>query len=81
MGVYVQAVTEGGASEKAGMRAGDNIISIGDVAISSIDNIKSQLNNYSVGDTVQVQVIRDGRTMTLSVVLDEFKPETAQAKD
>ncbi len=81
MGVYVQAVTEGGASEKAGMRAGDNIISIGDVAISSIDNIKSQLNNYSVGDTVQIQVIRDGRTMTLSVVLDEFKPETAQAKD
>ncbi len=76
MGVYVQSVTEGGASEKAGIKIGDNIIAIGDVAVSSTANIKSQLNNYSVGDTIQVQVIRDGRTLTLDVVLDEFKPTT-----
>ena len=58
------------------MKVGDNIIAIGDVAISSVANVKSQLNNYSVGDTIQVQVIRDGRTLTLDVTLDEFKPAT-----
>lgn len=76
MGVYVQSLVEGGASEKAGMKVGDNIIAIGDVAVSDTDSIKGQLNNYSVGDTIQVQVIRDGRTLTLNVVLDEFKPDT-----
>jgi len=74
MGVYVVEVTEGGASEKAGVKVGDNIIAIGDVAISSVANVKGQLNNYSVGDTIQVQVIRDGRTLTLDVTLDEYKP-------
>ena len=77
MGVYVASLVKGGASEKAGLRVGDNIIAIGDVAVSDTAGIKSQLNNYSVGDTVQVQVIRDGRTLTLDVVLDEFKPDTA----
>lgn len=74
MGVYVQSLVAGGAAEKAGVKIGDCVISIGDVAVSSSSEVKSQLNNYSVGDVVQLQVIRDGRTLTLDVTLDEFKP-------
>ena len=75
LGVYVQSVTEGGASEKAGVQVGDCIIALGDVAVSTHAEVKSQLNNYAVGDTVQLQVIRDGRTLTLDVTLEEFKPD------
>ena len=75
LGVYVQSVTEGGASEKAGVQVGDCIIALGDVAVSTHAEVKSQLNNYAVGDTVQLQVIRDGRTLTLDVILEEFKPD------
>jgi serine protease Do len=78
MGVYVQLVTEGGASDQAGVKVGDCIIAIGDVAVSTVDEIKGQLNNYSVGDTVQLQVIREGRTLTLNVTLEEYKPQTEQ---
>ena len=78
MGVYVQLVTEGGASDRAGVKVGDCIIAIGDVAVSTVDEIKGQLNNYSVGDTVQLQVIREGRTLTLNVTLEEYKPQTEQ---
>ena len=81
MGVYVAGVTEGGASDKAGVQVGDCIISIGDVAVSSYSDIKSQLNNYSVGDTIQMQVIRDGRTLTLNITLDEYRPTTATASE
>ena len=77
MGVYVAGVTADGASDKAGVQVGDCIISIGDVAVSSYSDIKSQLNNYSVGDTIQMQVIRDGRTLTLNITLDEYRPTTA----
>ncbi len=54
---------------------GDCIIALGDVAVSTHAEVKSQLNNYAVGDTVQLQVIRDGRTLTLDVTLEEFKPD------
>ena len=74
LGVYVAGVTEGGASDKAGVQVGDCIISIGDVAVNSYSDIKAELNNCSVGDTIQMQVIRDGRTLTLDITLDEYKP-------
>ena len=57
------------------MHRSDCIIALGDVAVSTHAEVKSQLNNYAVGDTVQLQVIRDGRTLTLDVTLEEFKPD------
>lgn len=74
LGVYVYGVTEGGASEAAGVKVGDRVISIGDVAVESTADVKSQLNNHSVGDVIQMQVIRDGRTLTLEITLEEYKP-------
>ena len=74
LGVYVATVTAGGASEAAGVKVGDCIVSIGDVAVESYADVKAQLNNHSVGDVIQLQVIRDGRTLTLEITLEEFKP-------
>lgn len=74
LGVYVYGVTEGGASATAGVQVGDCIISIGDVAVESRADVKAQLNNHSVGDVIQMQVIRDGRTLTLEITLEEYKP-------
>lgn len=78
MGVYVAGVTEGGASEAAGVKVGDCIIAIGDVAVERYADVKAQLNNHAVGDVIQMQVIRDGRTLTLEITLEEFKPESTQ---
>lgn len=78
LGVYVAAVVEGGASEAAGVKVGDCIISIGDVAVESYSDVKAQLNNHSVGDVIQMQVIRDGRTLTLEITLEEYKPATVE---
>jgi len=78
LGVYVAAVTEGGASEAAGVKIGDCIIAIGDVAVESYADVKAQLNNHSVGDVIQMQVIRDGRTLTLEITLEEYKPADAE---
>ncbi len=78
LGVYVATVTAGGASEAAGVKAGDCIVSIGDVAVESYADVKAQLNNHSVGDVIQLQVIRDGRTLTLEITLEEFKPTPSE---
>lgn len=74
LGVYVLGVTEGGASAAAGVEVGDCVIAIDDVAVESHADVRAQLNNHSVGDVVEMQVIRDGRTLTLRITLEEYKP-------
>ena len=68
-GVYVVEVTAGGGAEAAGVQAGDRIIAVDDTAVSSINSVKSYLADKQVGDTVNLQVEREGKVLTLTVTL------------
>jgi S1-C subfamily serine protease len=84
-GVLVQSVTQGGPSEKAGMKAGttlvsfagqqiysggDLIVGINSGKIRTMDDLSSYLETHtSPGQTVNVTVIRNGTTQTLFVTL------------
>ena len=68
-GVYVVEVTAGGGAEAAGVQAGDRIIAVDDTAVSSSNSVKSYLADKQVGDTVNLQVEREGKVLTLSVTL------------
>ena len=69
MGVYVADVTKGGGAEAAGVQRGDRIIAVDDTAVSSTSTVKSYLAGKEVGDTVSLQVERDGKVLTLNVTL------------
>ena len=69
MGVYVVDVTKGGGAEAAGVQRGDRIIAVDDTAVSSTSTVKSYLADKEVGDTVSLQVERDGKVLTLNVTL------------
>jgi len=69
LGVYVADVTKGGGAEAAGVQRGDRIIAIDDTAVSSTSTVKSYLADKQVGDTVTLQVERDGKVLTLNVTL------------
>ena len=69
LGVYVADVTKGGGAEAAGVQRGDRIIAIDDTAVSSTATVKSYLADKQVGDTVALQVERDGKVLTLNVTL------------
>lgn len=68
-GVYVVEVTAGGGAEAAGVQAGDRIIAVDDTAVSTSGSIKSYLADKNVGDTVNLQVEREGKVLTLAVTL------------
>lgn len=68
-GVYVVEVTAGGGAEAAGVQAGDRIIAVDDTAVSTSGSIKSYLADKNVGDTVNLQVEREGKVLTLGVTL------------
>lgn len=68
-GVYVVQVTAGGGAEAAGVQAGDRIIAVDDTAVSSSSSVKSYLKDKNAGDTVNLQVEREGKVLTLQVTL------------
>ena len=68
-GVYVVEVTAGSGAEAAGVQAGDRIIAVDDTAVTSSNNVKSYLKDKNVGDTVNLQVEREGKVLTLTVTL------------
>ena len=68
-GVYVVEVTAGGGAEAAGVQAGDRIIAVDDTAVSSSNSVKSYLADKQVGETVNLQVEREGKVLTLTVTL------------
>jgi len=85
-GIYVQKVVNGGPAGKAGLRAGDVILRMGDYGISNTGQFDHRIHGktslvhlirtlYHVGDKVALQVFRDGRTLTLDIVLDHRRPE------
>ena len=70
-GAVISEVVEGGAAEKAGLKAGDIIIAIDGNTIDSFTDLSKELDNYNVGDTVKVTVNRDSKLKEFSVVLAE----------
>lgn len=70
-GAYVDSVEEGSCAEAAGIRKGDVIVGFGGVVIRSRDELILVKDRYEAGDTVAVTVLRAGKTVELTVTLDE----------
>ena len=75
LGVYVVDVTSGSCADLAGVRQADIITGLGDYTVESYTDLAAALKEYSAGDEVELQVYRSGRTLSLSVTLDEKVPE------
>src|SRR4051812_40294176 len=58
-------------ADKAGLKAGDEIIQIGDVALSDFKDDASQLLKGAKNTKIDVKYIRQGKTATAQIVLDE----------
>lgn len=76
MGVYIQGLTEGTNSEKAGLAVGDCIVAIDNQEVTNTSDISKILQDKKVGDTVKVTVSRDGQMLTKDLVLSENKPQS-----
>lgn len=56
VGVYVSDITSGGGAEKAGMSAKSIITAINGTKVSSMSELKAQLEYYAAGETVILTV-------------------------
>jgi len=71
-GVLVRSVEKGSRADKAGLRAGDVIIRVGDQAVHDTSDFTHALRGRSAG-SVNVSVIRDKKEQTLTLTLPERK--------
>ena len=78
-GVYIVDVTEGSCADKAGLKAGDLFVSIDGNSVTGTVDVTSALDSHAVGDTLEIQVARQGKVVQVSVVLEEQSPQAAQA--
>ena len=75
-GAEIGEVTPGGPAADAGLRTGDVITGVDGRPVSEPSDVSEAIDGLQPGDTVQVEVSRDGERRTISVELAE-RPRTA----
>jgi len=79
-GALVNATTAGSAAEKAGIKVGDVILAFGGVDVVHSSDLPPMVGASAPGSKVDVSVFRDGKTLTVPVVVGELSRDaTAQA--
>ena len=74
-GAYVDSVLEDSPAEKGGIKAGDIIVSVDGNVVSTASEVTSAITNCSVGDEIEIGIIRENKTKTVKVTLAEYKGE------
>lgn len=79
-GVVILSISPGSAADTAGLQgatitpegniiAKDIIVAVEDKPIDSVDKLLSRIDNYKVGDTIKITVLRKNATIDVSVTL------------
>ena len=70
-GALLRAVVPGGPADDAGLRDGDVIVRVAETRVDRPEDITEAVLERKPGDTVRVEVERDGDRRTLEVRLGE----------
>jgi Do/DeqQ family serine protease len=70
-GVLITGVGEDSPAEKAGLKAGDVIVSVDGEATASVGQLRSQIGIKGIGDEVKLALIRDGRKLNVELEVGE----------
>ena len=73
MGALVSSATEGGPAEKAGVKTGDVIIKFNNIEIKNMRELPKVVASTAVGQSVPLVILRNGKEMTLNVILGELE--------
>lgn len=68
-GMLVENVDNGGAAQRAGIRAGDVITRVGNTNVIDGQNIVTEIRTKKPGDTIEIEVYREGKTVAFPTTL------------
>ena len=79
-GTLVQAVTPGGAAERAGIRQGDVIVSVAGRPVTQDETLGYLIARQQIGARVPIEVVRNGQRRTFMVTIAERPSEEELAR-
>lgn len=74
VGIYVYEVLAYSSAERAGLRPGDVITEFNGVPVKTIEELNKEKEKLKVGDTVSIKYIRENKTVSSKITLQEEKP-------
>ncbi|MBR5166453.1 MAG: Do family serine endopeptidase [Salinivirgaceae bacterium] len=79
-GVYVNAVTNGGAAQDAGIKAGDVILKVNGVEVNKVSELQEQIGQYRPGQQVNITIMRNNKTQDIMLTLRNIEGGTSLQK-
>jgi aminopeptidase YwaD len=67
-GVKVDGISDGKAAQKAGLKAGDVVIKLGDFSVSSMESYMQALSKFKKGDATKVKVKRGAEEIDFDII-------------
>ncbi len=80
-GALVSAVTAGDPAEKAGIRAGDVVVAVDGVSVEDAGDLTRKIGDLLPGVMITLSVWREGKTVTIPLVLGERSAEKVAQGD
>jgi serine protease DegQ len=80
-GVLVAEVAEKSAADKAGLRAGDVILSIAGYSARNAQEFHNYEGQFPVGEKLELEILRDGREKSLKVEVEELRAVNGEEVD
>ena len=68
-GVAIGSVSSGSAADSAGLKAGDVITAVDGTKVATADKLRAIIAGHKPGDTVQLTVLANGSTKTVTATL------------
>ena len=78
-GAVVAKVEPGTAADRAGIKAGDVIVEVDGKAIGNASDLRNKVGLARVGDSVELEVLRENKKLSLSAVLTPRQHARADA--
>ena len=75
-GIFITALVKQGPAARAGLRVGDLLVHAGGKQVSGMVDLSSLMKAREPGDTIELEVIRNGVSVKLRVQLDTRPTET-----
>jgi len=79
-GVYIAGVEENSGAKEAGLRKGDVITAVNDVAVAKSSQLLEQIARYRPGDKVKIAYLREGKERNATVMLKNRNYSTELVK-
>ena len=70
-GIYIKTIEDFSSAEKGGLQVADIIVKVDNKDVSSLQELKEYVQSKNIGDTIEITYIRDSKTKTAKVTLQE----------